>query len=46
MKFIQEYRRRKAQGDTIRPIWQIIILIPLYLIYLPARAFVDWMDRI
>jgi hypothetical protein len=27
-----------------RPLWQIPLLLPLFAIYLPARAFVDWMD--
>lgn len=27
-----------------RPLWQIAILAPLWLLYVPARAFVSWMD--
>jgi hypothetical protein len=46
MSFIKEYKRRKARGDTIRPIWQIIILLPLYILYIPAKAFVSWMDGV
>lgn len=30
----------------VRPIWQMAALLPLYLIYLLARAFVAWMDRL
>ena len=30
----------------MRPIWQVVILVPLWVIYLPARKFVDWMDTI
>lgn len=28
-----------------RPLWQIVILAPLWLAYVPARAFVSFMDR-
>jgi hypothetical protein len=28
-----------------RPLWQIVLIFPLWLIYVPARAYVDLMDR-
>lgn len=28
-----------------RPLWQIAILLPFWLIYVPARAYADFMDR-
>jgi hypothetical protein len=28
-----------------RPLWQIAYLLPLFLIYVPAAAFVRWMDK-
>jgi len=31
--------------EHIRPVWQMVALFPLYLIYLPARSFVSWMDK-
>ena len=46
IKILGEIKRCKEQGLKLRPIWQIIILIPLYLIYLPANAFVEWMDTL
>lgn len=27
-----------------RPLWQIAVLLPLFLLYIPAAAFVRWMD--
>ncbi len=45
MSFINDYRRAKANGSKMRPLWQIAIGIPLYLIYLPANKFVKWMDN-
>ena len=29
----------------IRPVWQMILILPLWLIYAPLRAFVDFVDR-
>lgn len=29
-----------------RPVWQIILLFPFWLIYVPARAYVNFMDRV
>jgi hypothetical protein len=34
----------KYKGQQIRPIWQILLLIPCYLLYLVAAPFVRWMD--
>ena len=28
-----------------RPIWQVVLLFPAWLIYAPARAYDDFMDR-
>lgn len=28
----------------VRPLWQMIAVLPLFLVYWPARAYVDWMD--
>lgn len=45
-KFVNDYKRAKAQGSTLRPLWQIVLLTPLYFIlYLPAKAFVNWIDN-
>jgi hypothetical protein len=44
IKFYNEYKRRKARGDRVRPIWQILLYIPIALLYLPAKAFVDFCD--
>ena len=27
-----------------RPYWKMALLLPLNLLYVPARAFVDWAD--
>jgi hypothetical protein len=32
-------------GHTIRPIWQIIVLTPVALLYYPARLYVETVDR-
>lgn len=29
----------------MRPLWQIVVLIPLWLIYKAASAYVKWMDQ-
>jgi len=44
-KFINDYKRAKAQGSKLRPLWQIMLLVPLYILYLPAKALVNWMDN-
>lgn len=28
-----------------RPYWQIVLLLPLFLLYAPADAFVRWADK-
>lgn len=28
-----------------RPVWQMIALLPVFLFYVPARKFVDWVDH-
>jgi hypothetical protein len=45
MKFIRDIKAAKARGATMRPIWQILLLLPVYPVYLGARAFVDFMDN-
>lgn len=30
----------------VRPLWQMAVLLPLYALYVPARAYVRWMDRL
>lgn len=35
----------ERHGSHVRPLWQMLVLLPLYPIYVSARAFVDWMDR-
>jgi hypothetical protein len=27
-----------------RPLWQMLLMLPLFLIYWPASKFVEWMD--
>jgi hypothetical protein len=44
IKFYKEIKSRKANGEKMRPIWQMIVLLPMYLLYLPARCYVDFMD--
>ena len=46
MKVIRDIKRARRRGATLRPLWQIVGLVPLWLVYLPARKFVDWMDSI
>jgi hypothetical protein len=41
----KDYKRRRARGDTLRPLWQIPLMVPLALLYFPARWYVDWMDN-
>jgi len=36
----------KYNGQELRPIWQIVLLLPLWPLYLVARPFVKWMDSI
>lgn len=33
------------KGRRLRPIWQILVMLPLWLLYLPAKGYSDWMDR-
>lgn len=28
-----------------RPLWQVLLIFPLWLAYVPARAFVSFMDK-
>lgn len=42
---IKDFRDARAT-NTMRPIWQIVILVPLYPIYLLARKFVEIMDEV
>lgn len=38
------YIRKNWHRPDRRPIWQMLLLLPLWLLYKPARWFVDWMD--
>lgn len=40
-----KYIAANWQRNDRRPIWQIILLIPAFLLYWPARKYVDFMDR-
>jgi hypothetical protein len=42
---IKCYKERRARGDKMRPIWRVILILPLALLYWPMEAFVHWMDR-
>jgi len=35
----------KINDRQLRPIWQIILLFPVALIYWPAKAFVDFVEE-
>jgi len=37
-------QKLEAKHGPMRPIWQILVLLPLWPLYLIARAFVEWMD--
>jgi hypothetical protein len=41
--FVTGWWSEKHQSN-VRPLWQIVAFAPLYALYLPARAFVSWMD--
>lgn len=43
--FIQEIKWRKEQGVKFRPIWQMILMLPFMLVYWPAKAYIDWVER-
>ena len=32
------------RGRTLRPLWQIALLLPIYPVYTLARRFVEFMD--
>ena len=46
MGIIKEYKRRRARGDNIRPLWQIAILLPLWPIYWVARQIVNLFEAL
>lgn len=33
------------KGRTLRPLWQIALLLPIYPVYWLARTFADFMDN-
>lgn len=43
--FIEEIKWKKEQGVKFRPIWQIILLLPIGIIYWPAKAYTDWVEK-
>lgn len=45
MKFIDEIKRRRAQGAKMRPLWQIALLLPVYPIYAGMRWIVEKVEK-
>lgn len=43
-KILRDIKREREAGNPMRPLWQMIYLMPLYPLYLLARGFVSWMD--
>ena len=47
-KFVKLLRLLLKGGETryghIRPVWMIVLLVPLVLIYWPANKYVEWID--
>ncbi len=44
MSFISDYKRRKARGEKMRPLWQIALLLPIYPIYAGMRWIVETVE--
>lgn len=45
MKIVEDFKRARARGAQMRPWWQIAYLLPLYLITMPMRALLRWLDE-
>jgi hypothetical protein len=45
IKFFKDVKRRKAQGEEFRPIWQIVLLLFVMPFYWLANTFVEFMDN-
>lgn len=41
MKYIYD----NWNSPTRRPIWEILLLLPLYLLYLPCKVYVEWFEK-
>lgn len=39
---VKWYKERRLNG--MRPWWQIILLLPIGIVYWPAKAFTDWVE--
>ena len=44
MKLLREIKRRRAAGEKFRPIWQILLLLPIYPIYAGMRWIVETVE--
>jgi hypothetical protein len=46
MNIIQQYKRARAQGLKLRPIWHIFILLPLYFPYVACKWFSEFYEKV